>query len=159
MPDLLITRALPNPEGKDRTPANQVTNDQLNAEWVEFRNDSGRDLRVEGVTLHHYTFNDRCAKTGEGRLYGFGNGLAANHAIRVHSGAGITWLEVLTWHVYLDHGNYVWNNRCGDTCVLRGADGTLIDWASYEPNPPEGVELERTRGTNRLAAAVYAARR
>src|SRR4051794_16883111 len=42
MPELLITRAVPNPAGKDRTPANTVTNQQLNGEWIEFTNSSQR---------------------------------------------------------------------------------------------------------------------
>jgi len=38
MASLYIIRGLPNPAGKDRTPRHQITNEQLNGEWVEFEN-------------------------------------------------------------------------------------------------------------------------
>src|SRR3990170_1123050 len=67
MPDLPVTRALPNPVGKDLL-GGWATNEQLNGEWVEFHNVSQRLLSLEGVAILHYTFSRNCEKTGEERL-------------------------------------------------------------------------------------------
>lgn len=154
MPDLLIARALPNPAGKDRTPANQVTNAQLNNEWLEFRNETAKRLDIEDVTLHHTTFNNRCEPTGENLLMRFTGVLGVGQSLRIHTGAGTSWDEGTTRHLYAGRTNYVWNNVCGDTAVLRLANGNRHDWASYSRNPPEGVVLERVANTNQLAAVV-----
>jgi hypothetical protein len=159
MPDLLITRSLPNPVGKDRTPANRVTNAQLNNEWIEFRNDTANRLNIEEVTLHHTTFNDRCERTGERLLMQFRGVLAVGQSLRIHTGTGTAWDEGTIRHLYADRTNFVWNNVCGDTAVLRLANGDRHDWASYDGNPPEGVVLERVPNTNRLAVTVLAGRR
>lgn len=159
MPDLLITRALPNPIGKDRTPANQVTNDQLNSEWIEFRNETGGRLTIDGVRLNHTTFTDRCIPIQEALVTSFNGQMPAGSSIRVHTGSGTPWDDGDVRHLYAGLRNYVWNNRCGDTAVLRVADGGLIDRASYERNPPEGVVLERVPNTDRLAVFAYAGRR
>lgn len=151
MPDLTITRALPNPAGKDRTPANRVTNEQLNGEWLEFGNTSGKRLDINGVTLNHYTFDAQCQRTGEDVVLTFKNALEAGHSIRVHTGSGQVYSEGTLWHLYAGRGNFIWNNACGDTAVIRAAGGGLIDWASYDPRPAEGAVLERLPGTNKLS--------
>lgn len=159
MPDLLITRALPNPAGKDRTPANQVTNDQLNGEWIEFRNNTAGGWDIGGITLHHTTFSARCERTGEDFLMRFQGVLAIGQSLRIHTGTGTAWDEGLIRHLYAARTNFVWNNVCGDVAVLRFGSGELHDWASYDRNPPEGVVLDRVPNTNRLAAHVLAGRR
>jgi hypothetical protein len=151
MPDLYITKALPNPAGKDRTPTHQVTVDQLNGEWLEFQNISNKNLNLEGVHLDHYTFDNLCRQTGEAILVTLNCSLASRKSMRVHTGRGQAWWEGDLYHVYAGHGNYVWNNRCGDIAILRVASGGKIDWASYLPNPGEGRILQRQPYTNTLA--------
>ena len=152
MPDLYITMAVPNPAGMDRTPANRVTNDQLNGEWLEFKNISLQIVSLTNVKLAHYTFDDHCKKTGEADLVTFGQGsLASGKGIRVHTGRGEGWWEGDIYHFYSGHGNFVWNNKCGDTAVFRNPAGTVIDWAYYDPNPGEGAVLRRIQNTNKLA--------
>lgn len=150
MPDLYVTLALPNPTGKDRPRHGAPSNAQLNSEWMEFSNVASRTLDMSGVAICHYTFNDRCQQTGEDRLTTFTGELAAGYSIRVHSGSGQPSWEGTVRHLYLNRSNYAWNNFCGDTAVLRNAAGTLVDWASYAPNPGEGQVLRRQQGTNRL---------
>lgn len=153
MPDLLVTRALPNPAGKDRQYPHPPTNDQLNGEWVEFANASERTLSLEGVAMSHYTFDRRCSRTGEDQLTTFTGMLNSRRSIRLHTGRGQGWDEGTIRHLYAGRSNYVWNNVCGDTAVLRNASNEAIDWAAYEPEPPEGVVLNRLPGTHKLSAA------
>ena len=150
MPDLYLTLALPNPTGKDRSRYGAPSNTQLNTDWVEFANMRNNTLDMSGVALCHYTFNDRCLKTGEDQLTTFNGELSAGYSIRVHSGSGQPSWEGTVRHLYLNRANYAWNNTCGDTAVLRNAASTLVDWASYDPNPADGQILRRQQGTNRF---------
>jgi predicted extracellular nuclease len=152
MSELTITRAVPNPAGKDRTASNMVRNEQLNNEWIEFANTSQRTLSLDGIALSHYTFEKSCSKTGEDGLAVFNGSLQAGYSIRVHTGTGTAWDEGSIRHLYAARGNFAWNNRCGDTSVLRNSRGEVVDWATYDPNPPEGVVLNRVPGTNKLQA-------
>jgi hypothetical protein len=153
MPDLLVTHALPNPAGKDRQHPYAPSNDQLNREWVEFANASARTLSMQGVAISHYTFDRACGRTGEDQLTSFTGNLDPGRSIRLHTGRGQAWDEGTVRHLYADRSNYAWNNVCGDTAVLRSSRGDVIDWASYDPDPPEGVVLTRLPGTNKLSAA------
>jgi Lamin Tail Domain len=151
MPELTVTRALPNPPGKDHAAGRMPTNDKLNEEWVEFRNGTDRRLLLDGCSILHYTFNASCVKQDEDRLMTLGGTLGPGAVARVHSGTGTDYVEggnVL--HLYAGRTNYVWNNHCGDTIVLRAKDGNLIDWASYKGGVGNGVILKRVPGTNTL---------
>lgn len=163
MADLEITRLLPNPAGKDRTPTNQVTNDQLNGEWVEFRNESGRDLRIDGVSITHRTFNNRCEAQSDDTLTTFNGVMPTGHSIRLHTGRGQAvddYRDPTLRHLFLNRGNFVWNNVCGDRAGLYVSSGAEIDYAYYDPRPPEGVALDRVADTHRLAVPtpVYSRR-
>jgi hypothetical protein len=161
MSDLTITRLLPNPAGKDRTPSNQVTNAQLNGEWVQFKNASGKNLSINGVSVTHRTFGYGCAVHGEDQLTTFNGVLPAGHSIRLHTGRGESSddpQDSTLRHLFLNRGNFVWNNICGDRATLRVSSGGQIDSAYYDRNPPEGVVLERVQGTDRLAALAYVGR-
>jgi hypothetical protein len=156
MSELTITRALPNPAGKDRTPAHLVTNQQLNGEWMEFGNTSERVLQLEDVTLSDYTFDHGCQKTGEAVVMAFTGGLRPGYSVRVHTGTGTPADEGTIRHLYAGRGDFVWNNRCGDTGVLRNNRGEVVDYAAYDPNPPDGCVLNRLLGTNKMSAASAA---
>jgi hypothetical protein len=69
--------------------------------------------------------------------------------VRVHTGAGETFQDGNVFHLFLNRGNYVWNNRCGDSVILQSG-GTIVDWAAYGNNPSEGKILARVAGQNRL---------
>jgi Lamin Tail Domain len=150
MPSLLITRAHPNPSGKDRNDGH-ATNDQLNQEWIEIGNVGDRSLPLDGLTVRHYTFDSACQRTGEANLVTLRGPLDSGWSFRLHTGVGEPSREGTNRHGYLvNRNNFVWNNACGDTVVLRNSDGTLLDWASYDRNPPEGTVLKRIPGTNKL---------
>ncbi len=149
MPDLYVTQALPNPPGRDRPTHGGPSNSQLNGEWIEFANISGRILDISGGRLIHQTFNARCERTNQESLTTFSGSLDAGKSIRAHTGTGEGWWEGNVFHLYLKKANYAWNNSCGDFALLAVANGT-IDWAGYTPNPPEGKVLRRISGTNEL---------
>lgn len=154
MADLTVTQAVPNPVGKDRTWTAQ--NDQLNAEWVEFKNTTDKRLNIEDVGIFHQTYSSQCGYTGEDMLTTFKGVLDAGHSVRLHTGTGNAHSEGSLHHVFLDRQNFVWNNKCGDAAVLR-LRGGLIDKAEYDPNPPEGL-LVRLPGTTRLVPAGFGLR-
>lgn len=150
---IVISRALPNPAGKDRRPQMPPTNEQLNSEWLEIANSGAHSESVDGLRLSHYTFAAQCTKTGEDTLMTLSGTLAAGHVVRFHSGSGSAWTDGAVRHLYLGRSNYAWNNACGDTAVLRNSAGQWTDYAQYEPFPAEGAILNRVPGTHTLAAA------
>lgn len=149
MSNLLVSLALPNPAGKDRSSAG-VSNNQLNGEWVEFKNNISQSVSLEGVSLVHQTYNQSCQRTGYDSLINFTGSLAAGQSVRVHTGSGQTFQDGTVFHLFLNRGNYVWNNRCGDSVILQ-VGTTLVDWAAFGNNPPEGRVLTRVIGKNWLA--------
>jgi len=149
MSSLLVTFALPNPPGKDRS-ASGTSNDQLNGEWVEFRNDDSQTFELEPVSLIHQTYDQQCRTTGTDAVTGFKGALESGKSIRVHTGTGTGFWDGDVFHLFLNRKNYIWNNRCGDTVTLQ-LGSAVIDMAAYGNNPPEGATLKRTPGTNWLA--------
>jgi hypothetical protein len=150
MPSLYIVRAQPNPRGKDTTRSGYVTNEKLNEEWIEFE---AREVRnLVGDVLSHLTFTGSCQQTGADTLINFGSGqLLVGQRVRVHTGRGTNQWVGSVYHMYLNRGWFVWNNACGDRATLSH-QSTIIDWARYRPNPPEG-ELVRSVGTEWLEPA------
>jgi hypothetical protein len=149
MSNLLVSYALPNPAGKDRS-ASGVSNNQLNGEWVEFKNNINQPVSLDGVSLVHQTYNQSCQRTGYDVLTPFSGTLGVGQSIRVHTGTGQGYQEGNVIHLFLNRGNYVWNNRCGDSVILQ-AGNSLVDWAAYGSNPPEGRILTRAIGQNWLS--------
>jgi hypothetical protein len=148
MPALYITRAQPNPRGRDTASQGQALNSKLNEEWVEFRADASRNLI--GDSLSHLTFSTYgCSPTGRDELVKFGSlQVDAGDLVMVHTGSGTSGWVGRTYHVYLGRRWFIWNNGCGDRAILAYS-GQEIDHAYYASNPPEG-ELVRVAGTDRL---------
>jgi hypothetical protein len=71
MTDLYITFALPNPAGKDRPPYSGPSDVQLNGEWIQFLNTSGKQLDMNGTRLFHQTFDRHCQRTGQDEVANF----------------------------------------------------------------------------------------
>jgi hypothetical protein len=156
MSDLLVTRVLPNPPGKDRRPPLAPPNEKLVMEFMEFANVGRTPVDLQGVSAWHMTFNQSCSRTGEDQLMIFTGILQPGYSVRVHTGTGTAYVNGTVTHVFAARSNYAWNNVCGDVAVLRDAAGSLVDWAQYERNPPEGVVLNRVLGTNKLSASASA---
>ena len=53
---LTIIRIKPNPPGKDRPPHGGPTAEQLAAEWVDFKNNTGSTITLDGVALYHVAY-------------------------------------------------------------------------------------------------------
>ena len=141
---LKITRALPNPPGKDRT-KNFIPKEQLNHEWVEFVNTTNTPLNLGGVSVSHETFRG-LERTGTEELDSFLGHVVIQpgQTFRLHTGRGLVYTDSLgVHHSYLNRDNYVWNNDAGDRITLRDRLGNVIDSAWYYPFPPEGIILLR----------------
>jgi hypothetical protein len=148
---LTIIRIKPNPAGKDRPPHGGPSPAQLAAEWVDFRNDQGQDVSLNGVSVWHLTYAPGRAPDWA-KIQTFSGTLPSGKIVRVHSGQKRELsvirpedLAAADYHVFTGEDEYVWNNRQGDSPLLFvEATKTTIDRASYDPNPPEGVVLVRT---------------
>ena len=150
MMSLCLIRLKPNPKGKDRTPDGKASATQLAGEWVDITNVGVSSVNLSGIRLEHKayrsTFNWDWKEIGT-----FGDiVLSPQSTLRVHSGPGPE--SVLSSQdrngadIHCFSGsNYVWNNQKSDSARLITGK-TVVDQATYEPNPPEGVVLQR-RGT------------
>ena len=147
---LYVTKAHPNPVGKDKPRYQPPNNDKLNEEWIEFANNGSQTVAMDGVSLHDRTYDAHCKSTGERQLQSYTGTLAPGNTVRVHTGSGTSYDTGTVRHLYLGESNFVWNNGCGDQVILR-RNTTLVDWAGYDPNPAEGVILARKPGTNKLS--------
>lgn len=161
MKPLQIIRIKPNPTGKDRNRYGALDPAQLGAEWVDFKNTGTTSVNLDGVALYHVAYH-----AGQGhweQIMTFQGNLGAGQIVRVHAGKARE-LSVLRQedvtgaqhHLFMGTDAYVWNNREGDTPALREANGTGIDQASYDPNPPEGEIL--VRSGNELVPALVTTR-
>ena len=148
--DLTIIRIKPNPAGKDHPPQSGPTVQQLAAEWVDFRNDSGKALSLENVALYHVAYPVSGQPTWS-RIMTFKGVLQPGKVVRVHSGqvreTSVIRPEDLAGadhHLFTGRDAYVWNNSKGDRPRLKNeASEGEIDQAFYSPNPPEGAVLVR----------------
>ncbi|BFU94368.1 MAG: hypothetical protein NTNFB02_10900 [Nitrospira sp.] len=144
---LRVTKAKPNPSGKDRIGA-FTPKRQLAAEWVDFKNVGDEAYSLNGISLQHIAYQDRCRDGKWAAVMSFKGVLQAGLVVRIHSGDELPLSEMYPEDaagadIHLFTGrNYVWNNDCGDTAGLW--DGKVwIDAASYDPYPVEGKILVR----------------
>lgn len=149
MGTLILTRIFPNPPGRDSS-WGTTTNEKLNGEWAEFAAAGGSRNLTSDVLYHRTHYSGTCTVSGIADLITFASStLPEGHSVRVHTGSGTAWQEGTVHHIYLGRSWFVWNNACGDEASI-GYNGSIIDRASYAPNPPERV-LTRVPGTNRFA--------
>lgn len=147
---LTIVRIKPNPAGKDRSRHAAPSPAQLAAEWVDLRNDTGRDVSLNNVSLWHLAYA-RGRRPEWKKITPFSGTLPTGMIVRVHSGKRRE-LSVIhpndlagaNYHVFTGEDTYVWNNKEGDTPMLfNDVRKEIVDKASYDPNPPEGAVLVR----------------
>jgi len=164
MKTLRVVQLKPNPIGKDRDRFGAPSPAQLGAEWVDFKNTGAVAVDLQNVRLYHVAY-------APGELYGhweeimsFQGSLPRGQVVRVHSGQtrdiSVLRREDLLgadYHLFTGRDAYAWNNQKGDTAALSdGSVSNLIDRASYDPKPPEGVVLVRIG--EKLVPAVAPAR-
>ena len=166
MKTLLVSKAKPNPVGKDRTRTGGASSVQLAGEWVDIKNTGNAGASLGGVGLYHKAYStDGTWKWELVVMLPATFTLPAGETLRVHSGSGP--VSVLReedkigcqWHMFTHRDNYVWNNDYGDTALLWvPADKTTIDSASYDPYPPEGVVLVRVGDKLIVGSSAYTGR-
>lgn len=146
---LLITKAKPNPAGKDRVGRTLTPQTQLAAEWVDIKNTTSSPVNMNGVELYHYAYLGSGA--GEWQLVTEFNGtLPSGQTVRVHSGNQILLTQMnledqngAEYHVF-SHKNYVWNNANQDFPGLwYKPSKQWIDKTEYDTFPVEGKILTR----------------
>lgn len=164
MKSISVYRIKPNPTGKDRNRHGSPSPAQLGGEWVDIRNTGTGVVNTSGVSLYHLAYPASGGKSEYRLVVDLPDcSLKAGEVLRVHSGQRRD-LSVLhaedrsgaDWHSFTGDDAYVWNNREGDTPTLyEPARKEIIDSASYDPNPPEGVVLIR-QGSKLIPASVAA---
>jgi len=157
MPNLIITRAKPNPAGKDRVYGRPVPA-QLLGEWVDITNNTGSTLSLDGAGLAHRTFDAQGRVQPTSTIYwegGRGQVLSAGQILRVHTGREserhlMNYEDSVGthFHVFAESSNFVLNNAQGDepSIWVRGQDrnwSVRLDGAWYAAYPGEGVALRR----------------
>lgn len=143
--DLRITRAIPNPIGKDKTPDGFAYSWQLEEESFDFANQTDLNLSLDGVSIWHETFDGfRWIRTAHLGTFLPHVVLPSGWSLRVHTGSGTPHDEGFTHHSYLNRESFVLNNEPGDRITLCDKFGRIIDQAWYAPYPPEGEILFRT---------------
>jgi hypothetical protein len=165
-----ITRAKPNPAGKDSSHGRPIPQ-QLLAEWVDLKNIGDAAVRLSSLHLANTQFGPACQIHKQAQIYWNDKSstvLQPGETVRVHTGR-----EVEAWrmnqedrlgvnhHSFADSGNFVLNNDCGDNLSVwwQGQDEKWHrdDAASYDPYPPEGQVLQRS-GSKLVPSYVFAAR-
>jgi hypothetical protein len=161
MRSLQITRAKPNPRGKDRTRAG-TTVAQLAAEWIDIKNTSHTGVLLTGVDLYHKAYSPDGSSQWE-KVVSLSGVLPGGNTLRVHAGQ-VRPISVISnedilgaeYHNFTGRDEYVWNNREGDHPGLWiPATKEWVDLTSYDPNPPEGAVLVRS-GAKLVPASVAA---
>lgn len=144
---LWVSRAKPNPFGKDRfygfTPPRQLA-----AEWVDIKNIGPDSTALSRVHLNHIAYQPGCLEGKAEYVMTLTGTLAPGNVMRVHSGGAIPLHEMnpedvgdVDWHMFTGK-NYIWNNDCGDMVGL-GDEKVWIDRAWYDSYPLEGRVLVR----------------
>lgn len=143
---LIISRAKPNPRGKD-TSDGKPKPEALAGEWIDIQNVEPRPVDLSGLEVLH-----RTAAGAFEQVVLLSGVLKAGNVMRLHSGkqenAGAMRYEDKTGadiHVFTGADRFVWNNgREGDAPTLwhRPSRQTL-DQTSYDGYPPEGQVLVR----------------
>lgn len=158
MPQLFITKAKPNPVGKDLF-GSLVPSQQLAGEWVEFLNTSVSSISLSRIVLQHIAYTYR-NPSGEWEIacdfIGRSITLGSGESIRIHSGGEVDLSQLLpvdrdgaTYHVFTGKG-YIWNNDHADAVrLVIYQDGYFvqIDRADYSAYPHEGQILIRQAGS------------
>ncbi len=151
MSDLTITKAKPNPIGKDRM-GNTVPSAQLAGEWIDFKNTDYSSFSLTNVELQHIAYTVTHPRGVWLKVMSFKGSLPAGKVTRVHSGGKVP-LSLLPqidvvgadYHLFTGKG-YVWNNNqndCPRLVLHNGATLSEIDKAAYTANSAEGKILAR----------------
>jgi hypothetical protein len=142
-----VSKAKPNPWGKDRT-GGMAPKSQIAAEWIDIKNVGDEAVSLGNLYLNHVAYQSGCRDGKWQYVCTLCGTILPGQVARVHSGGEISVYEMNTedvtgadYHLFTGRG-YIWNNDCGDEVALW--DGQVfVDKAGYEAYPPEGRILVR----------------
>lgn len=145
---LTITKAKPNPSGKDRIGRTLTPAPQLAGEWVDIKNTGTSAVSFGSLALYHIAYTGLTSQWE--MVTDFTGELGAGQTVRVHSGDKIPLAQMhpvdvagADYHVFTGK-DYVWNNnRLDKPSILNKVTKTWIDQAEYRANPGEGRILTR----------------
>ncbi len=158
MPNLTVTRAKPNPAGRDRANGRPIVS-QLLGEWVDLTNTASTAINLGGAGLTHRTYDAQGRLEPNSTIYWQGSAaivLQPGQVLRVHTGResdrGVMNYEDSVgahYHAFAESNNFVLNNAQGDEPSIWAKDSNgrwsiRIDGAWYSPHPPEGAVLRRS---------------
>ena len=136
--NLLITKAKPNPLGKDRIGRTFTPAVQLAAEWVDFQNIARTPINLSGTQMYHIAYLPNGTTEWE-LVIELSGTIQPGEIVRVHSGNPLALNQMnypdaigATYHVFTGK-NYVWNNNKLDKPYLwykptkQGIDQTYYD--------------------------------
>jgi hypothetical protein len=146
--NLKITRAKPNPSGKDVTKPPTVIS-QLSSEWVDIQNMGKSPINTNGIELFHLAYLSNGKSKWEVAIK-FSEILEAGKVVRVHSGKPIPVAQMnyqdrfgADHHVFTEK-NYIWNNDKPDKPSLwHKPKKEWVDQVEYIACPLEGKILKR----------------
>jgi hypothetical protein len=146
---LLITKAKPNPAGKDRVGQFFTPATQLAAEWVDFQNITATPINITGVQMYHLAYLQNGSTEWELAIELSGT-IQSGEIVRVHSGNPIPLAQMnyedqtgANYHVFTGK-NYIWNNHRIDRPGLwYKPNRQWIDQTDYDAPVGEGRILQR----------------
>jgi hypothetical protein len=149
MADLMIYQAKPNPSGKDSYKT-YIPPEVIAGEWIDIYNHSLFSVSIENYSICHKAYKDDGSYEYElaGTLSGI---LPAKNVLRLHSGGFLKTYQMYPIdregadiHVFTGKG-YIWNNDKSDTPLIYDyGQKKIIDSATYNAYPPEGIILRRS---------------
>jgi len=163
-----VYRIKPSPSGKRADREGAASAEMAVGEWVDLRNHGSKTLTTKGISLYHVVETG----PGGGPEYRFvvtlpDCSLKPGEVLRVHSGRRRDLATLPSedragaeWRTFTNEAGYVWGDRQGDTAMLyEAASREMIDWASFDPDPPEGLFLQRQGAKLVPLSAAAAGRR
>jgi hypothetical protein len=152
---LTIVKCKPNPTGKDKDKEKPLAS-QLLGETVDLKNEGDATISLSKCRLAHTKFDTNGDPEPKPAVYWQGASLQLKpgQTVRIHTGKSAEKDKMrsedqlgVDYHSFSEKGTFVLNNKEGDKLYLyeEVTDGklSLVDSASYDKEPPEGVTLTR----------------
>lgn len=147
--NLLITKAKPNPSGKDRVGRAFTPAVQLAAEWVDFQNIASTAINLNGTQMYHVAYLPNGTTEWE-LVIELSGTIQPREIVRIHSGNPMPLTQMnfqdtigANYHVFTKK-DYIWNNDKIDRPYLwYKPTQQKIDLTYYDAWPTEGKILQR----------------
>lgn len=148
---LKITKAKPNPLGKDKVSGLLLLNKKLGAEWIDIKNTSTRSVLLKNIQIYHMIYKN--GQTEWEIAKNFSNLLnlilPAGLTMRIHSGSGpssiLNFEDIFgaDYHYFTGKG-YIWNNdKIDRPMVYDKINKVILDQTYYDAPVVDGKILIR----------------